>query len=125
MGRRGKKKSSASAPAAGSEQEGGSERTADTSLQAQPRKRGRPKKIVVEKALETLQTLEGEEEEEEEEEKKSKSPKELFGESSSVRAEKGKGGDDDEDVVYSKTKPKVVKREGTSRRKSEPRRAAE
>lgn len=124
MGRRGKKKSSASAPAAGSEQEGGSERTADTSLQAQPRKRGRPKKIVVEKALETLQTLEGEEEEEEEEEK-SKSPKELFGESSSVRAEKGKGGDDDEDVVYSKTKPKVVKREGTSRRKSEPRRAAE
>lgn len=120
MGRRGKKKSSAPAPAAGSEQEGGSERTADTSLQAQPRKRGRPKKIVVEKALETLEG-----EEEEEEEKKSKSPKELFGESSSVRAEKGKGGDDDEDVVYSKTKPKVVKREGTSRRKSEPRRAAE
>lgn len=119
MGRRGKKKSSAPAPAAGSEQEGGSERTADTSLQAQPRKRGRPKKIVVEKALETLEG------EEEEEEKKSKSPKELFGESSSVRAEKGKGGDDDEDVVYSKTKPKVVKREGTSRRKSEPRRAAE
>lgn len=124
MGRRGKKKSSAPAPApAGAEQEGGSERTADTSLQAQPRKRGRPKKIVVEKALETLETLEGEEEEDEE--KKSKSPKELQGESSSVRAVKGKDGDDDEDVVYSKTKPKAVKREGTSRRKSEPRRAAE